>query len=139
MLKRHHQAHQSHHCYYYCHPNPNMMIIVTTKTSMTKIMTIMTIMTTIPITLRSKEAKVVPADQKILIDAINKFQVMKKNKLFFCVLFSQKRSMYKPDRDRGQTLKSSRPVSRRWTPMTTLSPRPYMDRFLMIFTQIKKQ
>ena len=45
------------------------MIIVTTKT----------IMTTIPITLRSKEAKVVPADQKILIDAINKFQVMKKN------------------------------------------------------------
>ena len=48
-----------------------MMIIVTTKTIM------------IPITLRSKEAKVVPADQKILIDAINKFQVMKKNKLFF--------------------------------------------------------
>ena len=47
------------------------MIIVTTKTIM------------IPITLRSKEAKVVPADQKILIDAINKFQVMKKNKLFF--------------------------------------------------------
>ena len=45
--------------------------------------------------------------------------------------------MYKPDRDRGQTLKSSRPVSRRWTPMTTLSPRPYMDRFDMIFTKIK--
>ena len=69
-----------------------MMIIVTTKTmtmnmTMTSmIMTIVTtktIMTTIPITLRSKEAKVVPADQKILIDAINKFQVMKKNKLFF--------------------------------------------------------
>ena len=68
------------------------MIIVTTKTmtmnmTMTSmIMTIVTtktIMTTIPITLRSKEAKVVPADQKILIDAINKFQVMKKNKLFF--------------------------------------------------------
>ena len=56
-----------------------MMIIVTTKTSMT----------TIPITLRSKEAKVVPADQKILIDAINKFQVMKKNKLF-CVYCSLK-------------------------------------------------
>ena len=64
------------------------MIIVTTKTmTMTMTMTSMimtivttkTIMTTIPITLRSKEAKVVPADQKILIDAINKFQVMKKN------------------------------------------------------------
>ena len=65
-----------------------MMIIVTTKTSMTKIMTIMTIMTTIPITLRSKEAKVVPADQKILIDAINKFQVMKKNKPFLCIALS---------------------------------------------------
>ena len=52
------------------------MIIVTTKTIM------------IPITLRSKEAKVVPADQKILIDAINKFQVMKKNKPFLCVALS---------------------------------------------------
>ena len=64
------------------------MIIDTTKTTKTMTMTMIiittkTIMTTIPITLRSKEAKVVPADQKILIDAINKFQVMKKNKLFF--------------------------------------------------------